>query len=202
MSGNMHKGGPDRSLDQDLESIRTAWQVLHKDEPPELLDQSVRNAARRAVPAGRRSRSLRWLGSLATAAVVVLALAIVIQQDQQGPVPPVPGSDGFRLDDASGAEIRASDAAAVKEKADHTGTVLQRASPAAASESSPPFDGKAAATLLEEQAERDEALLAPEDWVERLMALQQAGRLEELRAELEAFRQAYPGYQLPPGLQE
>jgi hypothetical protein len=79
---------------------------------------------------------------------------------------------------------------------------LQRASPAAASESSPTFDGKAAATLLEEQAERDEALLAPEDWVERLMALQQAGRLEELRAELEAFRQAYPGYQLPPGLQE
>jgi hypothetical protein len=50
--------------------------------------------------------------------------------------------------------------------------------------------------------EEDAASPAPADWLERMLQLQQAGRLEELQAELEAFRKTYPGYPLPPELRE
>jgi len=202
MSGDMRNGDTDRSLGRDFEAIRAAWEVLQKDEPPDLLDQAVRNAARRALPTRGRRRSLRWLGSLATAAVVVLALTIVIQQDQQGPVPPIPKSDGLRLDDAVGKGDRASDATAGEQEPGHAEIKLQRAPAAATSERSPPVESKAASAVLEEAMEADEALLAPEDWVERLLQLKQACRRDELRAELEAFREAYPRYHLPAELQE
>jgi len=194
MSGDTRNGRSERSLEQDLETIRAAWEPLQKDEPPDLLDQSVRNAARRALPSRGRRRPLRWLGSLATAAVVLLAVAVVIQQDQQGPVPPMPKSDGFRLDDAVRTEGHASDATAEEQEPGRAEIRLQRASPVAESE--------AASAMLKEAMEADEAVLAPEAWVERLLQLQQAGRREELQAELDAFREAYPGYQLPPELQE
>ena len=202
MSDDARNGGIERSPGRDLETIRAAWQVLQQDEPPKLLDQSVRNQARRALPARRRLRSLHWLGSLATAAVVILAVAIVIQQDQQGPVPPVPKSDGFRLDEAADTEERVGETRAIEQDPGSTEIMLQRAAPAAASERMPPIAEEAVPGVLEEAMEADAAAPAPEDWVERLLQLQQAGRQEEFRAELEAFRQAYPRYPLPPALRE
>ena len=40
----------------------------------------------------------------------------------------------------------------------------------------------------------------PDDWIEDMLALQAAGRVAELEAELEAFRTAYPDHPLPPAL--
>ena len=73
---------PGGDWEQDLEMIWSALPELESVEPPDLLDQSVLNAARRELTATRR-RPVRWFGGLATAAVVVLALSIVIQQDQK-----------------------------------------------------------------------------------------------------------------------
>jgi hypothetical protein len=202
MTSDKRNSGTDRSLGQDLEAIRAAWQVLPQDEPPDLLDQSVRNAAHRALPLDKRRRSVRWLGSLATAAVVVLAVAIVIRQDPEGPVPPLPKSDGFRLDPAVTTERRASDAKALDREPGHAEITLQRASRAAVSESPPPTAEKAPAAAPLDAMEEDAASPAPADWLERMLQLQQAGRLEELQAELEAFRKTYPGYPLPPELRE
>jgi hypothetical protein len=201
MSGDMRNGGPDRSLEQDLAALRAAWRELQQEEPPDLLDQSVRNAARRALSTRSRRRSMRWLGSLATAAVVVLAVAIVIQQDQEGPTPPVPKSDGYRLDKATSAEKRASDATEAEQEPGRAELMLQRA-PSAAAESPTPREETIAPAALDEAMESDATLPTPEDWVQRLLQLEQEGRDEELRLELNAFREAYPDYPLPPELQE
>jgi len=203
MSGDMRNGGPDRSLEQDLAALRTAWRGLQREEPPDLLDQSVRNAARRALSSRspwHSTRSMRWLGSLATAAVLVLAVSIVIQQDREGPTPPVPRSDGYRLDKATSAEKRASDATEDEQEPGRAELMLQRA-PSAAAESPTPREETIAPAALDEAMESDAALPTPEDWVRRLLQLEQEGRDEELRLELKAFREAYPDYPLPPELQ-
>ena len=43
--------------------------------------------------------------------------------------------------------------------------------------------------------------LPPEKWLDRLEELRRAGRLDEARAGLSAFRSRYPDYSLPPSLQ-
>jgi len=204
MSGDMQNGGTDKSLEQDLAAVRAAWQEMQQEEPPDLLDQSVRNAARRALPTRspwHSTRSMRWLGSLATAAVVVLAVSIVIQQDQEGPTPPVPRSDGYRLDKATSAEKRADDATVTEQEPGRAELMLQRA-PSAAAESPTPREEAIAPAALDEAMESDATRPTPEDWVQRLLQLDQEGRDEELRLELRAFREAYPDYPLPPGLQK
>lgn len=189
------------ALELDLEAIRSTWQGLRRDEPPELLDQSLRNAARRQLESRKRQRSLRWLGSLATAAVIVLALAIVVQQDQQGPVPPTATTDGFRLDQAVTAEKSVSDEAAQKQEPARAEPGLQRAAPAAASEGLPAINGSTA-PMAPEEADADLAPPSPEEWIERMRQLRQTGRQQELRAQLQAFREAWPDHPLPPDLQE
>jgi hypothetical protein len=197
----MRNGRTGTSVEQDLAGLRAAWRELQHEEPPELLDQSVRNAARRALSTRSRRRSMRWLGSLATAAALVLAVSIVIQQDQEGPTPPAPRSDGYRLNKATSAEKRASDANAAEQEPGRAELMLQQA-PSAAAESPTPREETVAPAALDEAMESDAALPTAEDWVRRLLRLEQAGRKEELRLELKAFREAYPDYPLPPELQE
>jgi hypothetical protein len=77
--------GPDMELERDLQSIRDGLASQGYEEPPAMLDQAVLNAARRDLEAKKR-RPLRWVGTFATAAVLVLTLTIVVQQDDS-PVP-------------------------------------------------------------------------------------------------------------------
>jgi len=200
MSGETGNRVTDRPLEQDLEPIRSAWRELQRDEPPQLLDQSVRNAARRALPDRNRRSSLRWLGSLATAAVVVLALAIVIRQDQQGPVPPALETDGFQLDTRSKRSEKMADEGVAADAAPGPAELrLERAAPAAANDSRQELD---ATTMPPVLLENEAAAPGPDAWIDRMLQLQQAGRLDELTAELAAFRKAYPEHPLPPELRE
>jgi hypothetical protein len=48
--------------------------------------------------------------------------------------------------------------------------------------------------------EEDAARPDPEAWVERMLSLRAAGRLEELEVELAEFRRSWPDYPLPPEL--
>jgi hypothetical protein len=184
MNSNPGNGMPDRAFEQDLDTVHAAWQGLRHEEPPALLDQSVRNAARLALASRNRGRSLRWIGALATAAIVVLALAIVVQQDQVGPVPPAPRTDGFRLDDAAPAAKSASDEIAAEQGPARGEPRLQPAAPASLQE----------ADALQPPPTADE-------WIEQMRQLRQTGRLDELRVQMEAFRQTWPDYPLPPDLQ-
>ncbi len=88
---------PGSDWEQDLESIRSALSTMESVEPPDLLDQAVLNTARRELAASRR-KPMRWIGAFATAAVVVLALTIVVQQDPNTPDPR--SGNGIKLDAA------------------------------------------------------------------------------------------------------
>ncbi len=126
----MNPGG---KWEQDLESVRSALSGLESVEPPDLLDQAVLNTARRELAASRR-KPMRWVGAFATAAVVVLALSIVIQQDRKIPDPRI--GNGIKLDASRPTE-------AEKEIAIGTSAMLEsqvaspRSSAASSSEESP-----------------------------------------------------------------
>ena len=99
----MNPGG---NWEQDLESVRSALPGLESAEPPELIDQAVLNTARRELAASRPKPvrwPMRWVGAFATAAVVVLALSIVVQQDPKTPDPR--SGNGIKLDVASPATV-------------------------------------------------------------------------------------------------
>jgi hypothetical protein len=92
---------PGNNWEQDLESVRSALSGLESVEPPDLLDQAVLNTARRELSATRPRPvrwPIRWVGAFATAAVAVLALSIVVQQDQKTPDPR--SGNGIKLDAA------------------------------------------------------------------------------------------------------
>lgn len=97
---------PEMKFEQDLEAVRSAWSGLEKTEPPDLLDQAVLNTARRELEGRTKRRPLRWLSGFATAAVVVLAMSIVLKQDQLAPVPAMEEAEGIMLDQAVSAPVK------------------------------------------------------------------------------------------------
>ena len=82
MSNQQQDPGRDPDLGKAAEALGAAWTKLEQTEPPDMLDQAILNAARRDLEQRTRRVRRRWLGALTTAAVVVLALAITVQQDQ------------------------------------------------------------------------------------------------------------------------
>ena len=213
-------------FDQDLEAIRAAWPPMEEREPPELLDQAVINTARREH--GGRRRPLRWMGAFATASVIILALAIVIQQD---PVPPMVTNetDGLKLERPTPEETRekAGDAPALRTPPAAAAPAASRAMKVTAEEESGFGDRDREPermTLSEQQLEmdaaatqeppetgavigldkksRDDGSLTAEDWIERLLQLRASGQEDRLTEELAAFREAYPDHPLPPELLE
>jgi len=76
---------PEGNWEQDLDDIQSAYSTLETTEPPGLLDQAILNTARREL-AARKKKPMRWIGAFATASVFVLALTIVIQQNQEAPL--------------------------------------------------------------------------------------------------------------------
>jgi cytoskeletal protein RodZ len=61
-------------------------------EPPAGLDRMIRARAEQAVEKDQRPRTLPWMGGLATAAVLVLAVSVVIQMPEPRPDLPRPES--------------------------------------------------------------------------------------------------------------
>lgn len=226
MNAEPRESGNDRRLEQDLDVLRASWAERQPAEPPELLDRAILNAARRELerqPVRRRfgQRRLRWAGALATAAIVVLALSIVVQQEPAAP-PAVEGN-GLRLEPSAPA---AAPAAKAEQPPDlRPAAPLLDTQAAAAS-----GNGRPESAMAPESRELREALsdvpapppgglagveadssseqaaapgtLTPEDWIEHMRTLLQAGRLEELERERAAFRATWPDYDLPPELQD
>jgi len=169
-----------QTLERELEEIRAVLTDQDAPEPPELLNQAVLNAARRELE-GREKSSLRrfpvrWMGAFATASVVLLALGLIVQQEQE--------STGLVTDEADQAILetaapmveskKAAARLAVQESADH-------AAPA-------------------KNEEKPIEVRSPEDWIEQMLELKNSNRQAQLAEELQAFRSFYPDYPLPPEL--
>ena len=59
-----------------------------------------------------------------------------------------------------------------------------------------------AAAMVEKKDKSTQDLPDPEEWIQRLLLLNQSQLYEKLEQELAAFRVAYPDYPLPPELEE
>ena len=210
---------------QDVEGVRSAWSGLEQTDPPDLLDQAVLNTARRELGGPGKRRHWRWMSGFATAAVVVMALAIVIQQDEQPLAPGLEKADGFRLDQAEPVlrkkesdrdepeEKARRNAADARLGADSNGRAETRLRPGApdapvAASPAKSVNSAVASSVAENLADapadlEEESSTVPEadEWIERLLHLHETGQSEELIAELAAFHDAYPGYPLPPELE-
>ncbi len=189
--------GDDAQLDQDFAALQEAWSGLEETDPPQLVDQAVLNAARRAVThTARRGSRLRWLGGLATAGVVVLTVAIVTQQDGHAPQP----AQEFR-----GLEAPQQQESPIPVDEPRALTLpvareMSKATPDAelmAPESVAPGVAASAIAERDEPSMADEAVPPAEEWMQRLRRLREDGPPEVFQAELEAFRAAYPDYPLP-----
>lgn len=198
MSNQQQGPGRDPDLGKAAADLGAAWSKLEQEEPSDLLDQAILNAARRDLERPTRRVRRGWLAALATAAVVVLALAITVQQDQQGPVPPVSRTDGFRLEQSTQPSTDTEAAArAVPTERSPARVQAPSALPAPSADPAAAQRDADAPQPLAESVEEDIALPEPEVWLERLLQLHRAGRQSELEVELAAFRKAYPEYPLP-----
>lgn len=67
-------------LEQELDALEARYRAQSGEEPPELLDQAVLNRARRAAERhATRPWNFGWMHATATAALIVLGLAVVMQ---------------------------------------------------------------------------------------------------------------------------
>jgi hypothetical protein len=177
-----------RKPHDDLEWAEDRWARRPRAEPPELLDQAVRNAARRALPKPPRRRALPWIGGLATAGVMVLAVALVLRQDA-APEPSAPAADAPTASRAI--EERAFEDEAMEAQPQQ---IMKR-------RSAGPESRLAGARFENDAARADEPdKESPEAWIRRLLALRNSGELDRLESELQAFKTAYPDVPLPPEL--
>lgn len=201
MTNDPHDLQTDAAHDPNLDSIRSAWKELEHAEPPQLLDLAIMNTARRQLDSPPQYRRLRWLGAFATAAVLVLALAVVIRQDPYGPAAPVPPGDGLRLEKSAAAPRAEEDQAIMLEHSTAAAETVERSDHdlPAASDSPGAAEPRTRQRVMEARESASPGL-SPEDWIERMLALRAAGQLQELEAELAAFRQAFPDYPLPDEL--
>ncbi len=86
MNSIHNNGEGDSKLHDDLTRIDDAYKRLEQQEPPELLDSAVLNSAHRAVEKKTGWMQIGWLHGLTTAAVIVVAISVVLQQREPGPV--------------------------------------------------------------------------------------------------------------------
>lgn len=76
---------------RDKDHLDRLYQDQPPVEPPAGLDRMIRAQAEQAVDKDQRHRTLPWMGGLATAAVLVLAVTVVIQMPE--PRPDLPRSN-------------------------------------------------------------------------------------------------------------
>lgn len=193
------------TLDNDIEEIRSVLSAGESPEPPDLLDQAVLNSARRAIEENNRPRrfSLRWLGVFATASVVVLALGIVVQQEQESTPEGTSEVDHAKLKKEAPAREQkmAVDKQLLMEIEGRDAAARSRAAPMAA----PPAARFSATELVDQAADAEEELAdvkSPEEWISHLLWLQSTDQQTLLSEELTAFRAAYPDHSLPPELSD
>ena len=217
-----------RTFEQDLDSLQSAWDRMEQDGPPDLLDQAVLNAARRDLEPKRKPRPLRWIGGFATAAVAVLAFTVFLEQETQLPIVPLQeAKEAPRMDSVAPTKERARSPAlqqalppaepealrreAKREKQDlgAARNVEEREIPEAGAKS---LEKQAESFKLAAPAAADSEHLAsvmseemadapdPEAWIQRMLELQEAGDSELLANELAAFREVFPDYSLPAEL--
>ena len=169
----------DRELREELQELQGQWRADQGSQPPEHLDLAVLRAARAALPAGRRRAwpwTRGWIHNLATAAVVVLAVTLLVEMRQ------------------AAQEEQDEAASALPEQAFKSMQAPQAAEPAAIGAAAREYR-----TARISQAD-DADTPAAEEWLEHMQGLYDEGKFETLAQEVERFRAAYPDTPIPEHL--
>jgi hypothetical protein len=190
-------------------------------EPPALLDQAVRNMARRELqqPPPPIGSKLRWLAGLSTVSVALIALGISLVQSPQAPAPASMPAKAKTIE----LERRREDTSPLRPAVRAPLPPEQAEAAAAANTSSVASERAAPAYSLADQADRtdsdelDQAALAKaqagkaslaespsadslsaEAWLGLAQQLRDQGLHLEAREQLQALVDEYPEFPLPP----
>jgi len=226
-TGDMHDGLSDRRLSN-------LYREAVKEEPPMKLDSAVLSEAKKAVEKKSWWRRMGWVAPLATAAVAMLTVSLVIQMKQQHPETMAPAS----VEEAAPALPALKSAPANKvllkeerRQREAQDTVKRKsvapasapaklAAPSAAGMAEPEQEFMRRSTMMEEEkateadavapladmpaevqtAPKSEKMLDPENWIVKIRELLKQGEKDEARKEIEAFKAAYPDFELPDDL--
>jgi hypothetical protein len=201
--------------------ISRRYRQLGAEEPSAELDRAILGAARRAT-----SRH-RWYSSLAAAAVLIFAVALVVQLERQPP-DQVPTSAPATTVAAPSSD---KPAAPQREAPPATPAPRRRAepapqfAPAPAPEPNANVAAPAAAAAADAERKRtDETRAAPQlqrsivparsapaaaqanlvetpdQWLARIARMRQLGQDDEAEKELARFRERYPDYRIPEAM--
>ena len=183
------------------------YRELPREEPPRALDDAILAASRRAVQ--RR----RWYVPLAAAAVITLAVAVTLHVQHDRPGEEVDAvSPAMKVQEAPKAEAPRQRQAPARELSRDTsgGTGFtpdpaeerSRADVQSAPQPSSPAPAAAPAEAPRVAGARSEAsrmsaqIESPQQMLERVARLREAGRHEEADRTLAKFRKRYPDYRL------
>ncbi|HXH71502.1 MAG TPA: hypothetical protein VNI58_01635, partial [Mariprofundaceae bacterium] len=187
------------------DDISRLYRQSRIEEPPMRLDSAILREARHSVEPKPGFRLRAWLLPIASTAVVLLAVTVVIQMQQQPKImAPEPARNFEAPAPAAGAVTREKEVARPAAKAEMKArSQLNESMPAS------PEQQRAADTLSADKAARvaapaeSAAAAAPQpplEWLAEIRKMQQAGRLREAAESLKAFRLRYPDYTIPDDL--
>ena len=194
--------------------ISRRYRELGTAEPSPELDRAILGAARRAT------RRNRWYPSLAAAAVLIFAVAIVVQIERQPPdqapmsepaAPPVAAPAQEKVAPPKPASRRAAPqfapeppprAESAPAPAPNANVAAPAAGVASEAERRRADEARPAPQLQRSMGARAGALQtevaeSPDQWLARIARLRELGRDEEADKELARFRERYPDYRIP-----
>ena len=227
MNSNQKNGGNQSPIEDDLDIIVEAYKDLGHDEPPDLLDQAILNSAHRAVEKQSHWLQFGWLHGLTTAAVVVLAFTIILNQgdpaprlDETIPLDPVvlprtensagkaPAVMAKRYRAEEKLEVRKMDKDVQSEKLllEEVMEDIALPAPASVQTASDQAESEQAPSLVAEPENRQmmgmaRELTDPEKELETILNLKHAGD-DSWKEALALFIEHYPDYPLPEGLMD
>ncbi len=196
----------DVNMKKALDQLQAQYDDLAEQEPPILIDQAVLNLAKRELETqqARKKRRIGWISAFSTASLLVITLSMVLQQQpgqQQPDSPPAPV--------AKEQDTIKTEGAGLAEKRKQRSAVLQSidtnmAAPAAEEQKLDVLSESEAeeTSSFYNRIELDDNRQFPEagQWLSQIRQLEKDGQKEKAEEELEAFKLAYPDYELPEDL--
>lgn len=181
--------------------VSQRYRELPREEPPRDVDDAILAASRRASA----PRRFAWYVPLATAAIIVLAVAVTVHLER-----PRPDLEVAEAPVAARAPQREEQPQASKReksapREDARLADLYKPTPAAPQPAAPPAAAPSRAenqsTMGERRAATDRVAAAaarsPEQWLQGIADLRRQGRHEEADRELAEFRKRHPDYRIP-----
>lgn len=168
--------------------VSERYRALGREAPPPALDAAILAASRR--------RPLRWAVPVSVAAVIVLAVGVTLRVQLEEPQRPEEVALAPKVLDApasppAAAESRARADVPARQSVLGKREVLAEAAADRAEPAAPAGSNVVAGRISAAAPE------TPEQWLERIAKLREAGRTREADESFAAFRKRYPDYRIP-----